>query len=596
MISKKLSGMHLFYRYLMPAVCLSLLLQYCSKEKPEAAAGSEDYTEAAAEVPAEDSTRVIIHFTDITASAGIKFEHENGAFGKKWMPETIGSGAGFFDYNNDGRTDLFLVNSCYWNGHEKQGAPPVQKLYQNLGNNRFRDVTAGLGLDMTLYGMGCAFADYDADGDMDIYITAVGTNRLLRNDGSGFTDVTVAAGVAGNSEHPAWSTGAAWFDADRDGWLDLFVCNYVKWTPDTDLFTTLDGKTKTYATPQPYQGESCRLYRNIHGKYFQDISRAAGIFNPQGKSLSVAVDDLNDDGWPDLVISNDTQPNFLYMNNGDGTFTDKALQAGVAFDEFGRARAGMGVDITDISNNGHFSIAIGNFTREPISLFTMVNPSTFQDFSGRAHISKASLMSLTFGLLFRDIDLDGYQDMVITNGHIEPEINKIQREITFRQPAQLFRNTGHGRFIEVTEQAGTSFAKPIVGRGLAAADIDNDGDFDLVITQNHAPALLFRNDLSDADNHWIKFRLKGISPNLNAVGAKISIWTGSNKQTGMIRTGSSYLSQSDISEIIFGLGRSARVDSIQIRWPTTGKISRLGAGEAGKIYTIKEKEPALVLE
>lgn len=574
---------------------IGLSLSGCTREKPAPKAKQPAYARPAYVISDSSAERATIPFTDITKSAGIDFVHVNGAFGKKWMPETIGSGGGFFDYDNDGWPDLFLVNSSYWPGYENGVEPATPRLYRNLGNGRFEDVTEKAGLDFTIYGMGCAFADYDSDGDMDMYLTAVSNNKLLRNDEGRFTDIAAQAGVFGNSNHagdpPAWSTSAAWVDVDRDGWLDLFVCNYVKWTSETDLFTTLDGKNKTYASPEPYQGESCRLYRNLNGQRFADVTERAGVYNPEGKSLGVAIADFNDDDWPDLVVANDTQPNFLYVNNGNGTFTNLALKAGVGYDEFGRARAGMGIDIADVANQGKLSIAIGNFSREPVSLYTQINPELFQDLAGAARLTKATLLKLTFGLLFVDLDLDGFVDLVTANGHLEPDINSIQQDITFAQTPQIFRNNGRGQFIDISDQAGAPFAEPIVARGLAAADIDHDGDLDLLISVNGGSPKLLRNELTDAN--WLKIRLKGDPPNLNAIGATVTVWSNGLAQRKMVRTASSYLSQSDMSTLVFGLGSHSKADSIAIRWPVTGKVNKLGSAQTGRIYEIKETAPSL---
>lgn len=565
----------------------------CNEDRPAADPTPPAYTKPAYTMPDQTGAKTDIRFTDITASAGIGFVHETGAFGNKWMPETTGSGGGFLDYDSDGLPDLFLVNSSYWQGHES-GPAPTQKLYRNLGNGRFRDVTSETGLDIALYGMGCSFADYDGDGDTDIYLTAVGSNKLLRNDDGRFKDVTLEAGVTGNSdiagEPPNWSTSAAWLDIDRDGWLDLFVCNYVKWTPETDLFTTLDGKTKSYATPEQYQGETCRLYRSLKGRKFQDITQKSGIYNPEGKSLGVAVADFNNDGWLDIAVANDTQPNFLYQNNGDGTFVDVGLQAGVAYDEFGRARAGMGIDVADVANDGNLAIAIGNFAREPLSLFTQIRSGRFQDLAGNARLSRPSLLQLTFAVLFADLDLDGYTDLFVANGHIEPEINRVQQEITFEQSPQLFCNNGGGKFTEITGQLGDDVTRPIVARGLAAADIDGDGDQDLVITVNGGQPKLLRNDLALDAKHWLKIRFRGQSPNRGAVGARVTVWSDTLQQTRFIRTGSSYLSQSFTDELVFGLGVSTKADSIKVRWPTTGRIDKFGPVTSAKTFVIEEAQ------
>lgn len=576
---------------------IAFCLSSCSKQKPAAESAPPAYAKPSYVIPETTSTQSAIRFTDITAAGGINFTHETGAFGKKWMPETMGSGGGFLDYDNDGRPDIFLANGAYWSQHEKGNPAPVPHLYRNLGNGRFKDVTAEAGLNFSIYGMGCAFGDYDSDGDTDIYLTAVGDNKLLRNDRGKFTEVTADADVTGSSkrrdESPAWSTSAAWVDVDRDGRLDLFVCKYVKWTPETDLFTTLDGKTKSYATPEQYQGETCRLYRNLDGKHFKDITEAAGVLNPDGKSLGVAVADFNDDGWPDLVVANDTQPNFLYLNKGDGTFTNVALQAGVAYDEAGRARAGMGIDVADLANNGKLAIVIGNFSREPLSLYTQINKELFQDLAGAARLTKSTLLMLTFGLLFADFDLDGYADLAVANGHIEPEINAVQQDITFAQRPQLFHNNGRGQFVDISDHAGEAFAKPIVGRGLAAADIDNDGDADLLVTVNGGSPLLLRNEAAEASTNWIKLHLLGNAPNLAAVGATVTLWAGDLVQREMVRTGSSYLSQSESNPVIFGLGSHSQADSIAIRWPTSGKVDKLGVARARQVYTIRESSPNL---
>jgi len=562
----------------------------CQNDKPKSEQKPPEYTKPSYTITETNSSHIPIQFTDITKDAGIDFIHETGAFGKKWMPETMGSGGGFLDYDNDGLPDIFLVNSSEWPGHETNKKQHTPKLYRNLGNGKFRDVTIQAGLDFSIYGMGCAFADYDSDGDLDIYLTAVGDNKLLRNDKGKFTDVTATAGVFGNSENPndppAWSTSTAWVDVDRDGRIDLFVCNYVKWTPETDLFTTLDGTTKSYATPSQYQGETCRLYRNIDGHRFKDVTKSAGVLNAEGKSLGVAIADFNSDNWPDIFVANDTQANFLYQNNGAGTFTDIGIRAGVGIDEYARARAGMGVDIEDIRNDGKYSIAIGNFSREPISLFTQISHELFQDQAGLARLAKPSLLLLTFGLLFVDLDLDGYVDLITGNGHIEPEINLVQQEITFAQPPLLFRNNTRGQFIDVSNQIGESFSQPIVARGIATADFDQDGDLDVLITVNGGSPKLFRNDLQKEHANWLKVNLKGNKPNLNAVGAVVTVWAGDLKQKKMVRTGSSYLSQSDFSILIFGLGEHSEIDSLEIRWPTTGKTNRLGPAKARQTYII----------
>jgi hypothetical protein len=535
-----------------------------------------------------------MRFEDVTTASGITFVHETGAFGEKWMPETMGSGAAFFDYDTDGWPDLLLVNGAPWPGRRGTGATPYSRLYRNLGNGRFEDVTEEAGLALPLYGMGVTAADYDADGDPDLYLTAVGTNRLLRNDGGRFTDVTMRTGAHGNSgmpgDPPSWSTGAAWVDTDRDGWLDLFVCNYVRWTPKTDLFTTLDGTNKSYATPQQYDGESCRLYRNRDGRDFEDMTRTAGVYRPEGKSLGVAVEDFNQDGWPDIVVANDTYQNFLYLNDGTGAFTDVAVAAGVAFDEFGRARAGMGVDVADVTGQGRLSIAIGNFSNEPVSLYTQIGEQVFQDLAGSARITRSTLLPLTFGLAFADLNSDGYVDLVTGNGHIEPEVNAVMRDVTFAQRPQLFQNTGQGQFEDVSDVVGESFQEPMVGRGIATADYDRDGDLDVIITANGGRPRLLRNDLPSRTAAWIRVKLVARPPNRSAVGAVVTVYAGDLVQRRMVRAGSSYLSQSESNPLLFGLGSLDSADSVRVRWPTSGLEELYGSVPSGTTLDLREGE------
>lgn len=555
------------------------------QESPEFTREALSYTSDRA-----NTIKPAIKMTDITREAGIQFTHVTGAFGQKWMPETVGSGGGFLDYDNDGLLDIFLVNGKEWEGHASN-TKSTCKLYRNLGDGTFEDVSEKAAITFSIYGMGSCFADYDADGDMDIYITAVGDNMLLRNDQGKFTDVTQQFHATGNDTSPgavpAWSTGAVWVDVDRDGWLDLFVANYVKWTPETDIYITRDGKNKSYATPDVYKGESCRLYKNVKGKYFKDITENAGVLNYDGKSLGVAIADFNNDSWPDIVVSNDTQSNFLYINNGDGTFSDKAIVAGIGYDENGLARAGMGIDVADIGNNDKLAIAIGNFSQEPLSLYTQTGSGElFQDRAGAARLTRPSLLKLTFGLQFCDFDVDGYLDLITANGHIEPQINEIQKDITFAQTPQMFYNSG-GKYIDMSSEAGEVFNEPVVGRGIATADFDKDGDMDVLITVNGGSPKLLRND-SEGNNNYVGIILKGKNPNFQAIGAKIILFTNGMKQQRMVRTGSSYLSQSDIVTTIIGLGKNEKADSLKVIWPTSGNNKILRDLMINQVHVIEE--------
>ncbi|MHC4090134.1 MAG: CRTAC1 family protein [Planctomycetota bacterium] len=566
----------------------------CKKEQEAEAVPVETYirpdTPPSYASPPDREGRPPLTFTDITASAGIDFVHVNGAFGQKWMPETIGSGGAFFDYDGDGRPDVLLINSGYWKGHESAGATPTSRLYRNLGAGRFEDVTESAGLaGSSGYGMGAAVADYDGDGDRDVYITTVGRNQLLRNDGGSFTDVTESAGVGFSTRNEQasdweWSLGSAWVDYDRDGDLDLFVCNYVQWTPKTDIWATRDGESKAYATPERYPGATSVLFRNNGDGSFGDVSKAAGVYNPDGKSMSVLADDFNDDGWPDLIVTNDTQPNFLYINQQDGTFVDEALFAGVAYDEDGLTRAGMGVSVADVNNAGVRSIVIGNFSGEPLSLYTQQTADAFIDKAGLSRLSKPTTVSLTFGVLFADFNLDGYEDLILANGHIEPEIERVRRDWQFKQAAQLFLNNTRGQFVDISEEVGESFRQRVVGRGVAVADIDADGDLDVLLTANGGSARLLRNDTED--NNVVRVRLIGRGANRDAIGARLRADVGNVTQTRFIRTGGSYLSQCE-TVATFGLGVAERVDRLRVRWPD-GATERFDRLPGGHLHVIEQ--------
>ena len=522
-----------------------------------------------------------VRFTDITRSSGINFIHHNGAFGSKYLPETLGPGCAFIDYDNDGYPDILLVNGQDWPGHRQ--APSTLKLYHNNRNGTFTDVTAAAGLSVNMYGMGVAIGDYDNDGFDDIFVTALGQSRLFHNNGNGtFTDVTASAGLSGINE---FSTSAAWVDYDRDGKLDLIVANYVQWTPETDLRCTLDGTHKSYCTPESYKGSSARLWHNLgHGR-FEDVTKKAGLGDPTSKGLGIAVLDYNNDGWPDLLIANDTQPNKLYLNNHDGTFSEKAIPAGIGFSEDGVARAGMGVDAADYDRSGKPSIIISNFSNQMMSLYHNEGNGLFVDEASRSSVGRASLLTLGFACFFFDYDLDGWPDIFVANGHLDSDIERIQKRITYRQPPHLFHNLGNGKFEEVTSSAGAAFSSPKVARGAAYADIDNDGDLDLLITTNAGPALLFRNDGGNR-NHALRVKLRGTASNRDGIGAVVRIEYDGEEQWQMLRSGSSYLSQSELV-LTFGLGQKTKVASARIAWPS-GKTDQLSNIAADQTITVEE--------
>jgi enediyne biosynthesis protein E4 len=522
-----------------------------------------------------------IHFTDITARAGIHFIHNNGAFGKKWLPETMGPGSAFIDYDNDGWPDILLINSEDFPGHKIHG-PTTLKLYHNNHNGTFTDVTRKAGLAVEMYGMGVAVGDYDNDGYDDVFVTALGQSHLFHNNGNGtFTDVTRAAGLWGPNE---FSTGAAWVDYDHDGLLDLVVANYVQWSEKGDLYCTLDGSHKSYCTPESYKGASLRLWHNLgHGK-FEDVTQKAGLYDPTSKSLGITTLDYNGDGWPDILVSNDTQPNKLYVNKHNGTFAEQGMPAGIAFSEDGVARAGMGVDTADYDHSGHPSILITNFANQMVSLYHNEGNGLFVDEAPRSSIGRDSLLTLGFGCFFFDYNLDGWPDIFVADGHIEDQIEKVQKTVKFAEPPHLFRNLGGGKFEEVTQAMGAAFASPKVARGAAYADIDNDGDLDILLTTNAGRAYLFRNE--GGTNNSLRIKLVGTKSNRDGIGAVAHVTVDRMKEEQMLRSGSSYLSQSELV-LTFGLGRQTKAHSVEINWPS-GQVDKLSSVAGGQTVTIQE--------
>lgn len=525
------------------------------------------------EAEALPQTPPAVVFRDITSEAGINFVHTNGAYGDKLMPETIGSGAAFFDYDNDGDPDLLLVNSTWFPENEQETVPTLA-LYRNDGSGRFTDVTVEAGLDINCYGMGVAAGDIDNDGWTDLYITALGENYLLRNGQGRFSDITATSGTSGQSSD--WSTAAAFLDVDNDGDLDLFVGNYVQWTREVDLEIDfhLTGLGRAIGAPNHFYGTTNRLYRNDGQGTFSDVSQSAGIIitdpvtqAPAGKALAVAPVDYDRDGRLDLFVANDTTRNFLYHNLGDGRFEEIGALEGIAFDRNGKATGAMGIDAAYFRNDEELGIGIGNFANEMSSLYvTIGGQPPFADEAVLEGFGPASRQALTFGLFFFDYDLDGRLDLLQANGHLEAEINVVQSSQTYAQPAQLFWNCGaacRNRFVEV---AGTGdLATPMVGRGAAYADIDNDGDLDLVVTQNGERAVLFRNEQS-LGHHWLRVRLTGSSSNRNSIGAIVELSVEGVIQRRVVMPTRSYLSQSELP-LTFGLGTATAVDELHITWP-----------------------------
>ena len=560
-----------------------------------------------------------ITLTDVTRDAGITARHDNGAAGGKLLPETMGAGAAFLDFDNDGHQDLLSVNGLFPGG----GGGRFASLYRNDGTGRFTDVSARVGLQAgssprarsesgpgpatadavpkaqgrgpkaegprpkadsaasaaLRYGMGVAAADMDNDGWTDVILTSVGGLTLFRNErGTSFVDVTAAAGLA---ERRGFSTCAVWVDVDRDGLVDLLVCNYVQWSPQTDLYCSAGGTQKTYCTPQAYRGSTSWLFRNLGRGRFEDVTAKAGIFDVTGKALGATVLDHDGDGWPDLFVANDTVPNRLYRNNHDGTFTELGLQSGVAFSADGRARAGMGVDAADVDNSGRASVAVTNFSGEMLGLFVPQEAGVYVDAAPQGAVGRATRQTLGWGCFFFDVNLDGWQDLLVVNGQLDPALTRSPGDAA--QP-HLFLNR-QGRFEDVARTVGGAFAAARIGRGAAFADIDGDGDPDVVLTANGGPVQLFRND-SMPQGGAVRLRLRGTAANRDAVGTRVTGMVGNTRVSRMVRTGSSYLSQSELV-LSVGLGSAAALDQVVIEWPGR-PAERIGPLAAGALYEVIE--------
>ncbi len=525
----------------------------------------------AVERPVEAPTVV---FTDVAAEVGVDFVHFNGAAGDKLLPESMGGGVAFLDFDGDGDQDLLLVNSSSW-PHDPPVKPvPTMALYENDGSASFTDVTERAGLDVSFYGMGAAVADVDADGDVDIYFTAVGKNRLFLNDGGIFRDVTDRAGVGGASD--SWSTGAAFFDHDRDGDLDLLVGNYVVWSKEIDFEQDfrLTGVGRAYGPPQNYQGTYLELYANRGDGTFTDVSEDSGIRVanpatglPMGKVLGILPIDIDTDGWIDVLVANDTVRNFFFKGRGDGTFEESAELVGVAYDRAGNATGAMGVDAGYYRNDADLGFLIGNFANEMTSVYvSQGDPTIYADEAIVEGIGAPSRRMLSFGVLLFDYDLDGRLDVLQATGHLEGEIATVDPSQSYRQSAQLFWNAGADEgFVAV--EAGTTgdLAEPIVGRSAAYADLDADGDLDVVLTQISGPPLVLRNEQATG-HHWLRLELRAQPPNREAIGARVELEAGGVTQRRQVMPTRSYLSQVE-RVLTFGLGTSDRVEAVRIVWP-----------------------------
>jgi enediyne biosynthesis protein E4 len=503
-------------------------------------------------------------FTEVASEAGIDFRHTSGAVGDRYMPETMGAGCAFLDFDNDGLLDILFANGRAWNAASDDATP---RLYRNVGGGQFTDATRAAGLDHAMHGMGLAIADIDNDGDSDIFFSNVGRDRLFRNRGDGsFEDITSASGI--DQDGAGWSASATFFDYDRDGLLDLFVCGYVEWSPEADLDCGVSAGRPSYCTPTVYPGRASRLYRGQGLGVFADVTNQAGVYRAEGKALGVVALDYDQDGWPDLAVARDTEPDALLHSNGDGTFTEEGIVMGIAFDAQGKATAGMGIDAADIHHDGSVSIAVGNFSNEATGLFTGSAAAYFRDEARSSGAAASSLTRLTFGLFLFDVDLDGVIDLFSANGHIEPRVGEYQQATTYAQTPTLLRGRPGGMFEDVSTLSGLVEAG--VGRGAAYGDYDGDGDLDVLVSNNGvmpgrgAPWLL-RND--GPTGAWLRVATDGVGANRDGIGAVVSVTVAGVTQRQTVRAGHSYLSQSEHT-LTFGLGDADSVDAIEVRWPS----------------------------
>ncbi len=558
--------------------------------------------------PAEKRKEVAVELpkvplVDMTESAGIRFVHQNGARGEKLLPESMGGGCAIIDYNNDGRPDILFVNSRKWREEESPvSAPATMALYRNDGDWKFTDVSADAGLAVSFYGQGVAVGDYDNDGWSDLFITAVGYNHLYHNEQGKFVDVTATAGVAGGETE--WSTSSGFFDYDRDGDLDLFVANYIRWSPeiDRDLRCTLDGSLRAYCRPQAFDGTFPYLYRNDGDGKFTDVSAEAGVqvrnVNtqiPSAKSLGIVFVDADGDGNLDIVVANDTVQNFLFHNLGNGKFEEIGIERGIGVDNSGNARGAMGCDAGWFRNDETLAVVIGNFANEMTALYcTKKSAMMFSDDAVATGLGPPSRIWLKFGVCFLDVDLDSRTDLLVANGHLENDISKVQKSQQYQQPPQLYWNTGSRRGSEFAKLdanlTGSDFVKPMVGRGATYADFDGDGDLDLLLMATGEAPRLLKND-QQLGHHWLRVKLvgNGKSTNRDAIGTLVKLTQKGGTQRRLVSPTRSYLSQVELVAT-FGLGTDETVTSLTIRWPD-GKTQEVTVEGVDRQLTVEQESP-----
>jgi enediyne biosynthesis protein E4 len=523
--------------------------------------------------------RFPIRYVDVTRTAGISFVHENAFSEQKHLIETMGSGCGWIDYDQNGLLDLYLVNGC------KPGRPSPSALYRNNGDGTFTDVTksAGAGAE-GLFGMGVAVGDYDNDGFPDLYVLGYGRCILYHNNGDGtFTDVTAHAGVANPGR---WASSAAWFDYDNDGLLDLVVANYLDWTPETNYYCGNRGVgMRSYCHPNDYHGQAPTLYHNNGDGTFTDVSKPSGLAGKPSNGLGIVTFDFEDDGWQDIFIANDAQPNSLFHNNRDGTFTEVGYEAGVAVSQDGITESGMGTDAADATGNGCMDVIVMHLDQQLARFYRNLGHGSFEDATFSSKLGYGTFHASEFGAKFLDYDNDGRRDIFMAAGHVLDNIERYHPGIRFAESKLMFRNTGNGVFVNVSDELGPDFQAPSVGRGAAVGDFDNDGDLDILVSNNGGPPQLLRNDGGNA-NHWLQVLLIGTGSNRDGVGARLKLSAGDLTLYDQRKGGMSYQSAQD-PRLHFGLGSRTMVDSLEIRWPS-GIVTRLAGFASDQILAIRE--------